>query len=138
MTYRDRPDGGIEILGYGLIPFRNDPLYQEYNPRFEQSGFVTFWLHAAPGSGDEYVLTMLGPSKLLGPGDDEVLTATIPNPRIEPSGPARLIKLVDVPMTSRNHPEMFLRLSGNLIARPGDPAEFERQSKQYQYELTSR
>ena len=138
MSYRDLPGGSIEMIGYGLIPFRNDRLDRDYNPRWPESGFATFWLHGARESDGRYGITMLGPAKLLGPGDDEVLRASIDNVIVESSGTARVINLKDLPTKSRNHPDMNLRLSGHLIARPVDPGEFDRQVKQYNYELDSR
>ena len=137
VMWRSTPDG-IEMLGYGFIPFRNDQFDRDYNPRWPASGFVTFWLHGAPEPEERYLIQLLGPAKLLGPGDDEVLTANIPHVEIESSGTARVINLKQVPTKSRNHPEMSFTLSGYLIARPANESEFDRQLKQYNYELESR
>jgi hypothetical protein len=138
MMWRDTPSGSIEVIGYGLIPFRNDPYTIDHNPRWPSRGLVTFWLHAAPDADGRVAIQMLGPAKLLGPGDDEVLNGAIEHAAIEASGTARVIQLMDVPMSSRNHPGMSLRLSGHLIARPGDQREFDRQLNQFKYELESR
>jgi hypothetical protein len=128
--------GGVEMIGYGLIPFYNDPISRDWDPRYPRTGFVTLRLRATPQAGGGYAITLLGPSTSLGPGDDEVLSAGAENIQIENGdGDKRILRLMDVPIQSRNRPEMKLSLSGMIVATPTSADNFERQVRQFNEEL---
>jgi hypothetical protein len=145
MYYRQQrtksgPDGGIEITGYGFIPFYNSPMSRDYNSHWPESGQVVFRIHLEPLPGERYAITVLGPALELGPGDDEVLTAMAGPDQIhiEPSDSNQIVTINNVATKSRNKPDRSFTLSGTLIARLDNYSEFDNQLMHFQSELESR
>jgi hypothetical protein len=139
MHWRPAADNNApEFIGYGFIPFRNDPISRDFNSHWPESGFVVFRLHAIPQPDGSYRLTMLGPAMELGPGDDEVLAATVHPASVESSGDTRSITFRDAPVRSRNKPQMSFNLSGTIVAQPTDAEQFNRERQQFDWELNSR
>jgi len=131
--------GGVEIVGYGFIPFINNNMSPDYNPMWAPSGFVTFWIHGFPEADGKYNLKLLGPAKALGPGDDEVLSG-IATHEITTSAKndVRTITVSDVPIKSRNHPGENFTMSGVIIARPISDSEFDGKLKEFNQQLSYR
>jgi hypothetical protein len=141
MLWRPSRDagGGVEIIGYGLIPFLNDPSSRDWDPRYPRSGFVTLRIHATPQAQGGYAITILGPSMSLGPGDDEILSAVAENAQLETGdGDKRILHITDAPTQSRNHPNVKYFLSGAIIATPSSNDNFERQLRQFNLEQSYR
>jgi hypothetical protein len=136
--WRQRPDG-IEIIAYGTTSFYNSPISADYQPRWPTSGFVTFRMHGEPLAGGCLAITILGPAKELGPGDDEVLSGFADSVNAAaPDERTPGIDLHDVPMRSRNHPDMRLTLSGQIVATRAGEAEFDRELRRFNQELSYR
>lgn len=132
-------DGRVEMVGYGLIPYYNDFYSREWNSRWPQRGYVTFWLHAAPEAQDRYTTRLLGPAiEQLGPGDDEILTGVAQGATVVSDGDKRIIHITDLPMQSRNKPDIKFLLSGQIIATPTNDATFDRQMRRFNEELNMR
>src|SRR5262245_33685796 len=139
MHWRSAATGnGIEFIGFGFIPFHNSQISRDWNPRWPESGFVVFRLHAFPEADGTYDLMLLGPAMALGPGDDEVLTGTLRPASIESSGTMRSMTIRDVPMKSRNKPQTAFTLSGTIAGQATDSDSFERELRQFNWELNSR
>ena len=132
--WRPHPHG-VEVVGYGLLPYRiTNTIYQDSG--YPAQGKVVFRLHGVPQPGGGYVLTLLGPAAALGPGDDEVLTA-VADPEavtVEEVGDRRHITLRDVPTRSRNKPDMDFTLSGTIVAAPATEWDFESQLRKFERE----
>ena len=146
-TFRDifwrsnSQSGAVEFVGYGLIPFINEPYMRDFDPHWPPRGYVTMRILAVPAvdRGDAYQLTILGPSTNLGPGDDEVLTGTIDNASIDTGEhDTRLLHLRNIAIRSRNKPDLSFTLSGTIIAKPASDNTFEREYRQFNTELSYR
>jgi len=136
--WRQRPEG-IEIIAYGITSFYNSPISIDYQPRWPTSGFVTFRMHCEPLANGRFAITILGPAKELGPGDDEVLTGVADSISIQPPDErTRRIDLHDVPVRSRNKPDTPFTLSGQIIATLASQAEFDRELRRFNEELSYR
>jgi hypothetical protein len=134
--WRATPDGGVEVVGYGLVPFDNSPLKLDHDSKWPASGTVVWRLHGEPRPGGRYALTLLGPSKRLGPGDDEVLTGVADAVTVElPDERTRRIRVSDVAIRSRNKPGIPFVMSGVIVAEPASPAKFEREARSFDEEL---
>jgi hypothetical protein len=131
--------GGVEMIGYGLVPFFNDPSARGWDPRWPRSGFVTMPLRVTPQPDGRYEIKILGPSTSLGPGDDEVLTAVAENAHVEAGdGDTRTLRLADAPTQSRNRPGLKLSMSGDIVATSTSDDHFERELRQFETELSFR
>ena len=136
--WRQRAEG-IEIIAYGTTPFYNSPISADYQPRWPTSGFVTFRMHGQPLAGGRLAITILGPAKELGPGDDEVLSGVAESISVQaPDERTRRIDLRDVPIRSRNQPDMRFTLSGQIVATRAGEADFDRELRRFNEELSYR
>src|SRR3954470_12589171 len=82
VLWREGP-AGVEVVGYGVMPFYNSPIAIDDNPRWPTNGFVIFRMHGEPRAGGRYTITILGPARRLGPGDDEMLSGEAQGVRAE-------------------------------------------------------
>lgn len=136
--WRQRAEG-IEIIAYGITSFYNSPISADYQPRWPTSGFVTFRMHGQPLAGGRLAITIIGPAKELGPGDDEVLSGFADSvSAAAPDERTRGIDLHDMPIRSRNHPDMRLTLSGQIVATRTGESEFDRELRRFNQELSYR
>jgi hypothetical protein len=136
--WRQRPEG-VEIIAYGTTSFYNSPISFDYQPQLPTSGFVTFRMHGQPLAGGRLEITILGPAKELGPGDDEVLTGVAESVSVQaPDERTRRIDLREVPIRSRNQPDIRFNLSGQIIATRAGEAEFDRELRRFNEEMSYR
>jgi hypothetical protein len=138
-VYRETPRGR-EILAYGLLPFDNSPISINFDSKWPERGFVTFYLRAAPLADGRYAVALLGPCKCAGPGDDEIL-AGVAEPgqlTLMREGPVVRLELRDVAMKSRNKPAVAFHLSGAIHATPADEKQFAKELKEFEWEYNSR
>jgi hypothetical protein len=131
---------GVQMVGYGLIPFNNGPMSSTYDPRWPPSGWITMYLRLVPQPDGNYALALLGPSSAIGPGDNEVLTGTIEHPQIDTTtkGDLRTMRIANVAIHSRNFPEKHFTISGTFTAKPGDQGEFDREVHTFDQQLSWR
>ena len=131
VLWRERP-AGVEVVGYGLMPFYNSPVAIDYRPRWPTSGYVIFRMHGEPRPGGGLAITILGPARRLGPGDDEMLTGVADGVTVTaPDEKTRRIDLRDVAMRSRNLPGERFRLSGTIVATRAAEPKFEGELAQF-------
>lgn len=135
--FRPGPDGP-EFIGWGQVPYFNDPLARNYDPRWSRTGFVTFRIHATPKPAGDYDIMILGPSGAIGPGDSEVLSGSGPAVPFETTDGTRRVDVSGIPMRSRNHPNTSFQLSGSIIGTIADDAQFDRELRQFEQELSWR
>lgn len=135
VLWREGP-AGVEVVGYGVMPFYNSPTAIDYQPRWPTSGFVIFRMRGEMRAAGGYAITILGPAKRLGPGDDEVLTGVAAGAAVAaPDGRTRRIEVRDVAMRSRNQPGRTFTLSGTVVATSADGRKFEKEVARFEEEL---
>jgi len=128
-------DGGVEVVGYGVMPFYNSPNSIGYEPRWPVSGSVVFRMHALVEGGGAVHITLLGPARELGPGDDEVLTGEGMGTAVETVDErTRRIELHEVPIKSRNRPGVKFTLSGTIVGGAAGENKFEHELRQFEVE----
>jgi hypothetical protein len=129
-------NSGVEVVGYGVLPFDNSRISIDYNPHWPTSGFVIIRMHGRTQPDGRFALTILGPAKELGPGDDEVLRGTADSVSAQTiDDRTRRIDLRDMPIQSRNRPDVRFTLSGPIIAVRADDDPFEKELRRFRQEL---
>jgi hypothetical protein len=138
-VHRATPNGP-EFIAYGLIYFDNSELSRYHDPTWPRSGYVTFRLRATPLSNHRYAIALLGPARSAGPGDDEFLSA-IATPEHyalrESAGDAQLT-IHDLPMKSRNHPDLHFTLNGAVRSTPATERQFAGHLGDFTWDYNSR
>jgi hypothetical protein len=131
VLWRERP-AGVEVVGYGVMPFYNSPIAIDYNPRWPTNGFVIFRMRGEARDGGGYAITILGPAKRLGPGDDEMLSGEANGVIVSaPDEGTRRIEVRDVAMRSRNKPDGQFTLNGTIVAKAAEEGKFEKEVAQF-------
>jgi hypothetical protein len=131
---------GPEFIAYGLIYFDNSELSRYHDRTWPRSGYVTFRLRATPLSGTRYAIALLGPARSAGPGDDEILSAIAAPDQYTLTESAAVAQLVihDLPMQSRNHPDLHFTLNGTLHSTPATERHFAGHLDDFTWDYNSR